>query len=231
MTTVISRLYADADTADAVVSKVRDIGISARDIDVLSKSGADNLATAIEAAQVDGDAAARYAAAMDANSRLVVVRAGFNPVGAALQAIGIADAAGPVDAGIENENVYRRSEMRPDYRRSSVMKDSPRFLTGDLTWSGTVSEQMGWRLLRPHRERRSVIHGGRFMSKRILPFPLLSKKRRKSSVISGGRHMSTRLMPFPLLSKHKDRLSVVRGGSLPFAAIFGAPTLIKKRER
>ena len=59
MTTVISRVYADKETADGIVSALRDEGHPASNIDVFH-AGEDGLQERMEAARVDADSAAVF---------------------------------------------------------------------------------------------------------------------------------------------------------------------------
>ncbi len=93
MTTVVSRLYADAKTADSVSKALRKNGHLDGNIDVISAGDSDRdaLALRITEARVSGAAAARYAERLEGDRRLLVVRVPFMPLGAAKNAIETVD--------------------------------------------------------------------------------------------------------------------------------------------
>lgn len=187
MTTVISRLYDSADTAQAVAGKLHDAGFPADTVDVLT----DGSVEALRAARLSGATSEAIAPHMTKGRALVVVRAPFTPIGAARRAMDIVDEHASVDMGIGPVNEYIREE--PDHRRyfSSILSDHRLFLSSDMKpgtgrYHKTMSEIFGLRLLSKNRTRRSAISGGAFMSTKFLPFRLLSKRKdRKLSVIRG----------------------------------------------
>ena len=97
MTTIISRLYDDAETAGAVRAALLARGHAPGTLDVLDSADGPPPAAAIAAAGVGWRSAQAYAAAMAAagGGALLVVRAPFVPFGRALDAIRTADAHGP----------------------------------------------------------------------------------------------------------------------------------------
>lgn len=194
MTTIITRLYPDTATAEAVADALRAEKFRARDFDVVSDAGTHgSVAAHLAAAGVTADNAAAYAPRIEGGAVLVVVRADFNPVGAARLAQSIVDANDPMVIGLTNENVYLRKEMSADKKPNfHVLTDHPRFLSSDMGAG------------RPQRRLVSEMFG----------LPLLSSRPRKPSAIAGGAHMSYRLLPIPLLSEHSRKRSVMPGGHL-----------------
>jgi hypothetical protein len=214
MTTVVSRLFADAATADAAVAALRAQGHPPGNIDIIAKGP--QAAERIAAARVSQDAAAKYAAKLDGGRALVVVRAPFTPLGAALNAIETIDRFESVNAGVADQNAYIRESPSSRFFGLSILKGSPLLLTtklppGRLLLSskdaarrdagiGTISSKLGLRLLSRERLRRSAIHGGAYMSRKFLPFPLLKRHSDRLSVIRGGTVFSNALA-LPLLTR------------------------------
>ncbi len=222
MTTVVSRLYADAKTADSVSKALRKNGHPDSNIDVISAGDSDHdaLALRITEARVSGAAAARYAERLEGDRRLLVVRVPFMPLGAAKNAIETVDRFESIGAGVAKQNEYLREEPSREYFARSVLKGSPLFLTTKLGSGrrtplsrdlepkfgeriGLISARLGLPLLRD-RPRRSAITGGGFMSTKLLPFPLLKEKRRGLSVIRGGGTPFSTLLALPLLTARRD---------------------------
>lgn len=218
MTTVVSRLYANKLAADEVVSVLRAQGYPQGIIDVISDGDGDAV-DRIRRARVGREAAEAYASRLGDGKALVVVRVPFMPIGAAKNAIETVDRFDSVNAGVANQNEYLREEPSSKYMTSKILKNHPRFLTGDLPAPhrtfltrnldlsadnriGTISSKIGLPLLKRHKDKRSVILGGAFMSRKFLPFPLLKR--------------------------HKDKLSVIRGGGTPFSTLLALPLLTRR---
>lgn len=188
MTTIISRLYNDPAAAEAVVSALRAKGYPAHTVDLIAGSAG---AAAIRAAGVGAASAAAYAERIATGKALVVVRAAFNPIGAARDAMRIVDSFDPLHVAGAVPDDYVVEPLRDDLYQLSILHDHPRFLSPDATaLSGRphplASEVFGLRLLSPHKTRMSAIKGGRFMSGWFFPLPLLSRKRSGTRVIPGG---------------------------------------------
>lgn len=220
MTTVVSRLYSDAATADAAVAALRAEGHPEGHIDVIA-GGEDKAALArrIEAARVSQSAAAAYAAKLDEGKALVVVRVPFMPLGAALNAIRTVDRFPSVDAGVAKQDEYIREAPRDDLQPPHsirILKDGPLFLTAKAPPGHLV-------LTRKHAVRDQGPVSSRF------GFRLLSKDRPRRSAMSGGGFMSTKFLPFPLLKPRKDKLSVIPGGGTVFSDKLGLSLLSGRR--
>ncbi|MFY9211493.1 MAG: hypothetical protein WAO69_10230 [Aestuariivita sp.] len=189
MTTVISRLYADEATAHGVVDDLKGAGFPGNTIDVLA---AGSSAEAIAATRVNASDAEIYANKMQSEGVLVVVRAPFTPFGAARRAMEIVDSTTSIHAGVKSPNFYAEDRADPKLFLS-VMTNHPRFFATDMgpesaRSRGTVSEGLGWRLLSEHRTKRSASSGWHASTK-LLPFPLLKAHKERNSVISGGKRM------------------------------------------
>lgn len=198
MTTVVSRLYDGADTAANVASELMGRGFPANLIDVIGASG--DAEAQMRAARVSASSAATYASHLTGNRSVVVIRAPFNPIGAAEAAINAADAAGPIDAGVADQNAYI-TENPSKTHFLSVMTDHPRFFSSDIVpgsgrYRSRASSAFGMRLLSKKKRRNSVYSGGKlFMTKS------LSTKPRKKSV-SSGRLIFGDMMGMPSLMSH-----------------------------
>jgi hypothetical protein len=160
MTTIITRLYPDEATAQAVAGQLTSAGHAARTIDVIT-AGAD-LHGRLAAARVPDASAAAYAGGISAGNALLVVRAPFNPIGAANHAMSVVDRAASIDAGVVNENAYVREQVRSDLFLS-VLTDHPLFFTPDMgaRKRGPVSEAFGMRLLSRNVTKTSAVGKGR----------------------------------------------------------------------
>lgn len=210
MTTVISRLYADADTANGVAEELQKAGFPKDTVDVIEHEPKNkttpSLPERLRATRIDKRAVEAYASRIRKGKVLLVVRAPFTPFGAARSAMDIVDRVESVDAGIENQNHYVKEQPKR-FLNISVMTDHPKFLTNDVgpdanRRRGTISETFGIRLLSPYKTKRSAMSGGGFMSTKFLPFPLLRHpKQKKNSAISGGGTPFSKMISMPLLSK------------------------------
>ncbi|WP_425041031.1 hypothetical protein [Primorskyibacter sp. S187A] len=176
------------------------------------------------------DVAEAYAAKMKSGASAVIVRATYKPLGAARIAREIFAESKAIDLGLAGEDA--RVPDLPDHA-PSVLKDHPRFLTAapdpDAAPARPVTEVMGWRMLMPHRQTRSVMTRTKPLSAAFWPMPLISIKPRKSSVIRGGRLVSRSFWPQPLLRRSDRRASVMREGEGAFSRLFGLPLLSKRR--
>ncbi len=171
MTTIISRLYADPDTANAAKDALLAKGASPANLSVTD---------ATEDALKAVDAPATVTAAFSkVGGTALIYRA---PFGAAKPATGVlADYPG-VDVGPVNDAAYA-----PTGASNSILKSHPYMMSNPhgklmdgLILSGTgVSSKP---------RKNSVISGGM----RIIPFPTLKAKGRATSAISGGMKILSR---------------------------------------
>lgn len=202
MTTIITRLYADTRTAEKVVDELKAGDIPARGIDLIADAGEHGSVKArMVDAHVPEDSAAKYAPHVEGGNALVVVRAEFTPVGAARAAKKIVNAHPSIDAGVEDEDYYITKAM-PKEHAPSILKDHPRFLSGDMD---------------PGKPRRGLISP-------IFGLPLLTRHRKRRSVMEDHRHVSTRILPMDLVTRHPRKPSVMQGG-YKFSEALGLPTV------
>lgn len=180
MTTVISRIYADEATADAVLAAMAKAGFPESTCDKIS-AGA-RAADLIRAARVPREDVDVYAAMLTEAATMVVVRAPVTPFGAARKAIEIVDSHVSVPVAVPSQSVYLRETLKRDlYIGQSILKDHPRWFSGDFQpGSGQrrslLSEAFSWKLLSQRKPRSPAKRGNRYLSTRILPFPLLKDR-------------------------------------------------------
>ena len=199
MTTIVTRLYRDAATAEAMASALAAKGIPAGDIDVIA--GEEGAAARMEAARVNPASAAIYAAHMGSGEALVVVRADFQPIGAAATAMAMMESRQPINVGVANENEYVRNEPKRELFVGLSILEDHRLIFGPDTGRrrGTISGAFNLPLLSKRKERRSVIPGGGYFTAWMSP--LISRKRDTLSTLEGGGQLTKRI--FPTVTRHR----------------------------
>ncbi len=198
MTTIITRLFKDTAAAQAAMNDLLDRGHSGSNIEVISGGGDASLSDRIRTARVNARSASVYAPLVAKGHALLVVRAPFNPMGAARDAMRTLDRHSTVAVAGVDANDYIREEPRTDVRRN--------------LYPGTV-----FFMSNPHRP---LGHGHVMGQNQILP------SRPRTSAIAGGGYMSTKFWPMKLISTARERRSVIEG-TFHFSSIFALPTLIK----
>lgn len=131
MTTIISRLYADATTARNVAAALMARGLDQDLIDVIGSDGAGAVADRLVAAAVNPASAAAYGAAVTGGRTMVVVRAPFAPMGTARNAMRTMDRTASIDVPGADAADYIRISPSVDHS-SSVMRDHPFFMSNPL---------------------------------------------------------------------------------------------------
>jgi hypothetical protein len=224
MTTIITRLFKDEAAARTAARKLQFKGFPARSIFVIP--GGMDAEAKMKRAEVHTSTAKKYAEALGSGGAVLAIAATYKPLGAARIAREYLAGQDTVDVGKVTEEHFVKD--KPD-RAPSVLKDHPRFFTASPASTdykgGLITGGMGFRLLSKHRTKRSVMSGGRFMSRVFWPMPLLSRKPRSKSVMAGGRYMSQSFWPAPLISSRPRSNSVIKGGDLPFSRTLGWPPL------
>lgn len=198
MTTVISRLYADAKTAEQAVTALK-LQNHPDDIIYTVAAGA-NAEQGMLAAGVADASAASYASAMKRGSAVVVVRAPVTPFGAARNAIDTLDQFDSVDAGVANQNVYLEPAPVGDMLMELKVDRTHRYWA---TWGterrrGRVSDAFGVKCLSPYKTTRSAYSGTKYFGSFLLP-PISKREPRSDSIFSGTKHFGDFLVP--LISK------------------------------
>jgi hypothetical protein len=227
MTTIITRLFEDENTARYVAERVLFIGVPSRAISVISKDSAPDakaLKSKLAGAKVHEGAIDAYAKHIAKGNALVVVRATYKPLTAATKVRDLMKKRETIDvANVVNDYYVADGPQKTP----SILNEHPLFLTVRMDRSGyeggPVTRGLGIRLLSERKERSSAKRGGGFMSRAFWPMPLLTSKPRKSSVIKGGRPMSRSFWPMALLSSNKRSNSVIKGGDLPLSRSLGWP--------
>ena len=185
MTTLITRLYADAETAQSVAAALVGGGIDAASITVLGTADA----SAMMAARVSAASAAVYAAAMTPGQALVVVEVGFNPVGAARKAMKIVGRTPSVACCLQDEDAYIAEFADPSFA-NHVLPGAPLMMSNCFARlpHGHI---FGTNPVIHSRERTSAMRGGGYMSRVFWPMKLVSTPKTRTSAMSGGMLMSS----------------------------------------
>ncbi len=191
MTTIITRLYSDAASARAVMTDLLGQGHAEDTIDVIVRDGATDLTHRLQAARVNPAAAATYAKHMSGSGKaLLVVRAGFNPVGAARNAMKVVGRYPSLDVGLANETQYLR-EDGSSAMATSVMKGHP-LLMSNPHHKASHGHILGSNPISAPRTKRSAMAGGGYMSKFFWPMRLVSAEAKQgTSAIRGGAKFFT----------------------------------------
>lgn len=222
MTTVVSRLYDQVETANRMADQFRAEGFPESCLSILTSADSHAMA----AARIPASDAKTYAAKMQAGQAVFVCRAPFTPFGAARRAIDLVDGM-PSLAGA---NTYLRQDPKIERGLNSVLPTHPKMMTrDDYVGSGwaefRASHLFGWPTVSRRREApNNLIKSKGPMSRLFWPGKLISDKPRKLSVMSGGRHILT--------SERSVRASSGRRSILTshprISEMFGWPTLSKR---
>ncbi len=197
MTTIITRLYADSKTAQSVASALLEAGHATGNIDIIAKGEAGTLAARLKAARVTAQAAAAYASHIESGASLLVVRAGFNPVGAARHAIRTCNKFASINVGLASEDVYLREHAAPRLS-GTVQTDHPYYMSNPYRRM-THSHILGSNPIIASRPRTSAIRGGAYMSKMFWPMKLISTKTATSAM--SGTFLLSSLFGMPTIIK------------------------------
>jgi hypothetical protein len=202
MTTIVSRLYADAKTAEQVVTALRIQGHPASNIDTIP-AGSDAEA-AMVSARVPEASAAAYAKAISGGNTVVVCRAPVTPFGAARSAIATLDEFDSIDAGIANQNVYVREEPKENLLMDLKVDRTHRHWA---TWGterkrGLISDAFGVRTLSPYKTTRSCYTGeNRYFADFIMGH--LSKRKPPENAVFRGENKYFAGFILPHISRRK----------------------------
>jgi hypothetical protein len=180
MTTIITRLYPDATTAQAVVAALAAKGHTNDTIDVITSGDAAGL----KAARVSARAAAAYGPALTGGRALVVVRAPFAPIGTARSAMRIVNATPSIKVGLDDEDEYIREDPEVIVR-DRVLPPGTFFMSNPHR-SLPRGHILGSDPITHGRRANSAISGGAYISTKFWPMRLVSKGREARSAIRGG---------------------------------------------
>ena len=195
MTTIVTRLYSDAKTAETAVTALKLQNHPDENIDTISSgSGAK---AAMVAAQVPDESAAAYSKAMKSGNTLVVVRAPVVPFGAARNAIDTLDEFEAMDAGVQNENVYLSGGPQGDMMLDLKVDRSHRYWAtwGNERRRGRVSDAFGIRTLSPYKTHRSCYTGENKYFANFIMGHLSKRKPPSNAVFHGTKFFADFLVP------------------------------------
>ena len=220
-TTVITRLYGDAQSARGVRERLYREGFPSHTLSLVTAAAgdtADTIKLKMERALVPSEAAETYAIRVAEGGGLVVVRATYKPLNAVRIATETFETSGALPTNLPSQAFRIKT---PKDHAPSILKDHPRFLTispeEDLV-RGFISERQGFRMLSAPRTRDSVIRGGKL----FFGDGVVRKPRKLSTRRSGP--MSAMFWPMPLISRKERKSSVIKGGGNTFSRWLGWPT-------
>lgn len=190
MTTIITRLYSDEAAAAAVAALDRG-GIDADSIRTIAAG--EGAMAAMKAARVGAQAAAVYGRAMQAGQSLVVVEAGFNPIGAARKAAKILARHPSVDVGLASEEEYIEESVNIE-THGSVIKGGRLVLSNPFA-RPSHGHILGARPVKSSPTKTSAIRGGAYMSKAFWPMKLVTGKSSHSAM--SGTFLMSNLFGLP----------------------------------
>lgn len=217
MTHLLTRLYANEKIVEIARNRLWRAGFPKNATRVIAKRDGEDTAALmkrIQGAHVPERAAGVYAESVAAGNMLLLVTADYKPLSARKIGRTILDELDPVPSNLEDQE-FKLGWVKD--HAPSVMKDCPRFLTGENeTTSAYFSEQFGFGTVSKKPRRIKVSSGGP-----ILPFPALTTGRKAKSAMSGGGHMSRLFWPMKLISTGARRNSVIEGGARPLSRLLG----------
>jgi hypothetical protein len=222
MTKIITRVFADEAQAKAAVDRLKLKFVPKRDLRIIT--GSASAEEQLQRAEVHESAVAPYAEQLANGHTVVVVRAGYKPLGAAKITREVLSKFDTIDVPVAVEE--SKAPWRPDHA-PSILKDHPLFLTNaDVETPGRISDGLGLPPLTARKTKHSVMSGDKRISRTFWPMPLLKTDRNATSAIRGGRYMSRAFWPMKLISTAPRRKSVIPGGDLPFSRRLGLKTTI-----
>lgn len=194
MTTIITRLYADEETArdaaDALVSE----RFSSDDMEVIAHDGSTNPSEAMANAGLRSAARTAYGSAMSEGNALLVLRA---PFGTSMKAARTIEHIDAIDVGLVDETTHVPSSG-PSLS-STILSGHPLILSNPHK-NSMHGHILGKDPILKGRTKSSAIRGGAHMSTKFWPMKLLTASKSKSSVIRGGFHVSS-MISLPTISR------------------------------
>jgi hypothetical protein len=233
MTKIITRVYDSAEQARLVRHELIEMQkFSPRIVEIYAS--ADGLTDALIEAHVQGPTAKEYEKHVAKGGAVVLVRAGYRPLGVAQTTRDVAEEMGAIDMGDLVEEVYLKDA--PERFSNSLMLDHPRLLTRNRVPGSTTYHMANWPIPLISRRKPSsetTIMHDTYMAN--FPIPLISRRKpmddfsnarhghvlRLGSLISRRkpsdrfafpRHAHMANFPLPLISKRKpnDRTAIGR---------------------
>lgn len=196
MTTIITRLYPDLATARRVVEALEANGHDPSTIGMIAKGGDGSPEARMAEARVPNASAAAYAPGIARGGVLVVVHAGFAPIGAARDAIKVVNRTPSIDVGLDDEDVYIREQPKVELS-GKILHGKVFFMSNPYRTPGH-GHILGSNPILPSRPRTSAIRGGAYMSRLFWPMKLVTTGREGRSAIPGG-FLFSRAFGIPLL--------------------------------
>lgn len=225
MTTVITRYFESAAQARLVRTEmVRQNRFPARIVRVFE--AADGLTETLTAADVDRNAAQTYEKHVAKGGAVVMVRAGYKPLGVAKIARTLMAEMGAQDLGNIQQEVAISDGVPV---RSSVLLDHPLMLSRERDPYSSDYHMANWPI--PLISRRKpfddavIPRHGRMAS---WPFPLISRRQPYTKSMIDPPHKRMADFPIPLLSDRKpsDKMAISRHGRM---ANFPIPLISKRK--
>src|SRR6056297_1046275 len=141
MTKIISRLYGSASQARRVRRELIEMQrFSPRIVDLFDKT--DGLVDALTAADVEAATAQEYEEHVKKGGAVIVVKAGYRPLGVAQITRDVAKEMGAVDMGDLVEEVYVKDA--PERFANSILLDHPKLLTRNRAPGSTTYHMANW---------------------------------------------------------------------------------------
>ena len=199
MTTVITRYFETAKRARAVKHElVHRRRLSVRIVDL--HDNAEGLADKLISAHIPEATARAYEERVAGGGAVLLVRAGYKPLGVANITRDVTAEMGAVDMGGLTEEVYVKDKRKP---MLSVLEDQPLMLTRPRDPDSDTYHMADWPfpliLRRAKRPNNLLPHSARLMA---YPMPLLFDRKPYTKSIF-PRHARMANFPIPLISRRK----------------------------
>lgn len=199
MTKVITRYFDSVDQALSARKELVNIKrLSVRIVHLFDS--ADGLTEALSAAHVDGATAKAYAERVKSGGAVLLVQAGYKPLGVAQITRDVTAAKGAADMGGLVEEVEVKDPLRS---RTSVLRDHPLMLSRERDPYSTNYHMANWPI--PLISRRKPASGSLFARHaRMANFPIpliLDRKPFTGSIFPKHARMAN--FPIPLISRRK----------------------------
>ncbi len=219
MTTLITRLLANAGAASEASTALQSSGFSDEAVGVISGSEADARAAMADMG-VSDEAASAYASGIAGGNALVSVRAPFGQAGRAITALKKFDT---IDVGLENEDVHIEAKDDPAYANDSIIKGNKKFLTSDgATESGAHYMTLGG-LLSSNQRGKAKVDTSTISSK--FGMKLIKQPKAKKNLLTDNPTPFSSLFGMKLIKKSRDGKKPLIDNPTPFSSALGWPVL------
>ncbi|GEM_PF-552188 len=209
MTKIITRCYDSAEQARLVRHELIEMQKFSPRLVELHDSAEDLVATLTED-HVQKATAKAYEKHVARGGAVVLVRAGYRPLGVAQTTRDVAEAMHAIDMGDLVEEVYLKEG--PDPLAGKILLDHPRLLTRDRVPGSTTYHMADWPIPLISRRkpiRESIVPPHAHMAN--WPIPLISR-RKPADNFAFPRHARMAAFPIPLISHRRpaDRFAFPR---------------------